>query len=248
MGLAIEPNNLWVLALPALICACISAIFTLMLWRAAWKSGLPHRREPCVTCVFEADLIRKGTCTENCAINSLPTLPLMLFFISSGLTLMCVFFPTIVTQYVIPFNLSPASLGPMILVGIGAANGGAAVLLAAYFVQDKAWHRELFIRGATAATIVGLIAASTLAALDRIPSVAAGYPWLSAIGAEADWLTPLGLFAIIMAMALEHRARLERPVLGLRSLGMTTVPMFFMVVVGLARMLEILSYAYPQRI
>lgn len=244
MGLVIEPNNLWLLALPALICACLSAIFTLLLWRAAWVSGLPHRREPCVTCVFEADLLRKGTCTENCAINSIPTLPLMLFFITSGLTMMCVFFPSLVSTYVIPFNLAPPLLPTLLLVTLGATNGGAAVLLATYFVQDRAWHRELFFRGAAAMTLIGLIAASTLAGLGKAGWITSS--WLQTAAVEAEWLTPLGLFAIIVVVAMEHRARLERPVMGLRGLGLTTAPIFLIVVIGLARMLEILSYAYPQ--
>lgn len=235
MPLLLDWANLWSVALPFFICISVAAIFTVFLWRAAWKSGLPHRREPCATCYFEDKLIRQGTCRESCAVNVLPTLPLLLFLFTCSFALFFIFFPSLVLQYLLPgTGSSPGSVNPQLLDAsialVAGANGGAAVLLAGYFVQDKAWHREFFFRISAAGTISGIVL---------------GLVVPGPIGTYAIDATPFALGAVLLGAGLEHRAIAGRPVLGMKALGASTVPLFLVAVVVMFRIFFVLSAAYP---
>jgi hypothetical protein len=227
MGLTLAWGNLEGVALPFMLCACVSGILTVFLWRAAWESGMPHRREPCATCVFEGKLIKTGTCRESCAVNIIPTLPLMLFLFTCTFALFFVFFTPIVESSLFPPIWSPDLSGAVAAL-VAASNGGAAVLLAAYFAQDTAWHRELFLRIGAAGSLAALVV---------------GVMNPEGVGSIALSLAPLGLFAVLLSAALEHRARWGRPVLGLRSMGFSTTPLFVISLIGLLKILWVLSSA-----
>lgn len=233
MGVVIVWANLWLVGLPFLLCACVGGIFSVFLWRAAWKSGMPHRREPCATCVFEKALIKQGYCKESCAVNTIPMLPLVLFLATCTFALLFLFFPSVVFTYLLPSTSpNPTTSVPewqqSIRTVVAAANGAAAVLLGAYFVQDTAWHRELFLRVAAAGSLAGIVI-----------GVTAPGP----VGQVALEVTPFALLAVLLSAALESRARWGRPVLGLRALGISTTPLFIVTLVGIARILSVLSAA-----
>lgn len=235
MPLTLEWQNLWTIALPLFLSLCTSTLFTVLLWRVAWKSGMPHRREPCVNCVFEKGLIRHGTCRETCAVNVIPTLPLLLFLFTSTFALFFLVFPGIVVTYMFPGGFDPTWSSAAVMA-VAAANGGASILLVGYFVQDKAWHRELFFRIAAAGSTAGLV----------LGLVFQSHPgFLGQMGTFCLEVTPFGMFAVIMTSGLEHRARWGRPVLGLRALGLSTLPLFLITLVAVARILFVLSAAYP---
>ncbi len=233
MPLVLAWQNLWYVALPFFISISAATIFTVMLWRVAWKSGLPHRREPCATCVFEKDLVRSGTCRKVCAVNVIPTLPLMLFLFTCSFALFFLLFPEIVLAYLFPGGMDPI-WSNAVITAVAASNGGSAILLVGFFVQDKAWYREMFFRiaaaGTTTGIVVGLLFPGPVAGLD--------------IGSFAFNATPFGLVAVILTSGLEHRARWGRPVLGLRALGVTTLPLFLVALVAVARIMFILNAAY----
>lgn len=230
MPLELLWQNLWTLALPFFICISTAAFFTVLLWRVAWKSGLPHRREPCATCVFEPGLLTRGTCREVCAVNVIPTLPLLLFLFTASFALLFLFFPSLVFSYLFPGDVS-GNWANAAFVVVAGSNAGAAILLTGYFVQDKAWHRELFFRVAVAGSLVAIVTGLVAPA------------WL---GSFAETLVPVGLVSVLLSASLEHRAQWGRPVLGMRALGMSTLPLFLVAFVAMARILFVLSAAYPQ--
>ncbi|MDE1819451.1 MAG: hypothetical protein KGJ23_00435 [Euryarchaeota archaeon] len=233
MPLVLQWSNLWDIAVPFFICISLATIFTVFLWRVAWKSGLPHRREPCASCVFERELIKNGECHKVCAVNVIPTLPLLLFLFDCSFGLFFLLFPALVMQFLFPAGFDQ-TWSEAVIAALGATSGGAAILLVGYFVQDKAWHRELFFRIAAAGTTTGLL----LAVL--VPTPIDGW----AVGSFALNATPFGMVAVMLTAGIEHRARWGRPVLGLRALGATTLPLFFVALVACARILFILNAAY----
>lgn len=235
--LLLDWSNLWAIALPFFICISASTLFTVFLWRVAWKSGMPHRREPCATCIFEKGLLRLGTCRETCAVNVIPTLPLLLFMFTCSFALLFLLFPSVVLTYLFPAGLGTVWSNACI-VAVAASNGGASIVLVGYFVQDKAWHREMFFRIAAAGSTAGLVLGVVFSGSHNA--------WLGALSTFSFEVTPFGLVAVLLTAGIEHRARWGRPVLGMRALAASTLPLFLVVLVACARILFVLSAAYPR--
>jgi hypothetical protein len=228
VGLGVDWLNLWVVGLPFLTCACASGALAVLLYRTALASGLPHRRDTCARCVFESALRRTGTCAQACAVNAIPTLPLVLFSFTSTFALLFLFYPSLALEYVLPSVPAPSPLAQIVRDLLVATNVGASVVLAGYFVQDTARSRELFSRTAAAGALAGLVAGSTLP---------------GAWGATAALLTPVALLVLLIALALEHRAVRGEPTLGLRAIGLATAPLFLIGIAALARIAQIVSEA-----
>jgi hypothetical protein len=62
-------------------------------------------------------------------------------------------------------------------------------------------------------------------------------------GAIAAEITPLGLGAVLIGIAVEHRARMGRPAIGVRGLGAATLPMFWLGGLALVRIVELVRLA-----
>ncbi len=225
MPLVLQWNNLGEVVLPFLVCASLAASLAALLWRVGEQGGLVHRREACLGCTLEQALRKRGTCSEACAVNWIPALPLLLFFGTTTLLLLTVGFPWVVLQYVIP--LGAGGSAALALLGLVAGSmGGAAVVLAGYFVQERARNREIFLRVGVGATLVGI--AGTL----LLP------PPLSL---SAGLLTPLALWMLLLGLGLERWAREGRATLGIRALALTLAPLFILVVIALTRLLLLLN-------
>jgi hypothetical protein len=228
VGLVFDWNNLGQVALPFFVSITVAAFLALFLRKAAEQSRLPRAREPCARCRFERGLLARGDCEESCAVNTLPTLPILLFVAAASLATLAFAFPEVVKTYLIPFGLYDATYPDILLTLILVTNAGAAVALAAYFVQDLPYHRDLFNFGAAGAALVGLFLGS------------AGE---GAVGTGAELLVPLALSALLLGLASEARARQGRPTFGLRALGLTTVPLFLVTLLALGRIVEIVRLA-----
>jgi hypothetical protein len=221
-------GNLGSVAFPFLLAITVSGILALALRRAAIRSGLPRAREPCARCRFEKGLLKRGTCERQCAVNDLPSLPLLLFIACTTFAILAAFYPSIVLTYVLPFT-NPASGIPEVLLGVMlVASATASIAIAAYFAQDLPGHRELLIRGAVAGTLVGVL-------LSVLGNDMAGQ-----VGAV---LAPLSLGVLVIGLALEWRARLGRPALGLRAIGAAAIPLFLIAIMASVRIGEVLYYA-----
>jgi hypothetical protein len=225
MPLVLQWSNLGEVALPFLISACLSAVLTSLLWRVGEKGGLVHRRSACLGCAFEATLRRHGECSEACAVNWIPRLPLGIFFLSTTLLLLAIAFPWVVIQYVVP--LGAGSVWGTTLLGLVAGSlGFASVLVAGYFVQERGRNRRLFLRVGAAGTIVG---------------VAASFLLPSGLALTAALLTPLALWTLFLGLGLERYAQQGRPALGLKALGLAILPILLLSLVAMVRLLALLN-------
>ncbi|MCI4319406.1 MAG: hypothetical protein L3J87_02110 [Thermoplasmata archaeon] len=230
MVLVVDWENLAFVALPFLTCLGISGLLAIGLYRVAAVSGVPHRRERCLRCRFVEALHRSGTCHEPCAVNQVPQLPAVLFVATCTFALLFLFFPTVSFEYVIPFEFSPPDLGAVLLGFLAAANFGGSVVLAAYLLQDRAVSREMFNRVAAFGAVLGILLGLAGPAWVRGPAIV---------------LTPVALAALLLGVGLEYRARLGRPAVGLRAVGAATLPLFLLILVASARLVQLLLYARP---
>ncbi len=229
MSLTLDWGNVGAVALPVLTSLCIGAILTTLLWRASWRSALPHRRESCIGCIHEDRLSRRLTCEEDCSVNTLPGVPLGIFLATSSLAVFSLFYPSLVVQFVLPApGQAPAGLTNVLLWTVVASTVTSSLVLTAYFVQDTALHREILTRVSVVGALTGILAGS---------DPAFGFQ------GEAQVLTPVALLALVFGLALEERSRLQRPVFGLRALALSLLPLFLLTVIALARILLILAQA-----
>ena len=219
-ALVIAWDNLWIVALPLLISGCFSTTLAVFLWRAS-RHGVPHKREFCRTCLHEPALLRRGYCVEPCTVNVIPALPIFLFTFTAGLSILFLFFPQVVDSYILPF-VSPVLT--WVLYGMLLATCLlSSLLLGTYLLQEKAHDREVLGRAAVVGTLAALL--------------------LSPFLPSAAILLPAGLFLVLLAVGVELRARHGQALLGLRTIGFATIPLFLMTLVGLLRILDILRFA-----
>jgi hypothetical protein len=216
-------SNLGQVALPFSIALTVAAVLALPLRRAAERSGLPRGRERCVGCVAEPGLLRQGYCVERCAVNRGPGLPMVLFVATATLALFALFDPAGFARAVLPFDLTGPGIAATVAAMLIGANAGAALLLAAFFLQDLPVHRKLFLEGSLAAALFGLI----------LPTVGPG----SAMG-RTDLLTPLALGAVLLVGAVEVRARVGRPAFGWRAVGLAIAPLILVGAFAAVRLVE----------
>jgi hypothetical protein len=215
-------------ALPFLTSACIVGVFAVLLRRAVQESGLPRRREPCVNCLFESALLRDKSCRLRCAVNAVPDFPFALFVVTGTLALFFLFFPGLALAYVLPTVSGLSTIEPAMLTALIVGNVAASLVIAAYFLQDLSWHRETFLRGAAVGSLAALV-------------VGIGAPGLA--GSFAQVLAPVGLGALLLAVALEHRARLGRPVFGLRTVAVASLPLYLVTLLAFFRILQVVRAA-----
>lgn len=220
MGIVVVWSNLWVVALPFLISASCAGIITIFLWKSSWR-GIQHHRAACVTCDSEGNLEAAGTCQEAYALEYVPGLLLLLFFMAT-FAILTLFFPQIILNFVLPFEAAPNAFTFYYAVIIAGTVAGTA-LLAGYLVQELSTDRTIFLR-ATALGTLGAVVVSP------IEPVAAG-------------LVPIGLLLLLLGVGIELRARTGRPLLGLRSLGLAVLPLFVLTLLGLLRIFELVTIA-----
>ena len=228
MGLVLEWNNLRLVLLPFLGALTVAALLAIPLRRAAERSGMPRLREPCIGCRAEAGLLRRGYCSESCAVNGGPGLPLLVFVATATTALFALLDPADFTGFVLPFGLNGPGILDLtvgLLIGVNAA---AALLLAAYFLQDRPEHRALFLRGAIVVSL-GALAVTGL-------TTGTLSPWLALA-------TPLALTAVILSAGVEWRARHGRPAFGLRTVGVATGPLFLVMLFALVRIVQVVEMA-----
>lgn len=228
MALLFDWGNLGRVALPFFLSITIGAVLALFLRRAADQSLLPRARERCVRCRYEDGQIARGRCDEACAVNAMPTLPLVLFVAVSSLAALTFLYPGVVRTYVLPFEFSTPGMPDILLDLVLVTNVAAAVALAAFFVQDLPYHRDLFNLGAVVTALAGLVAATT------VPGAWAG---------DVAAAVPVALAALLLGTAAELRARRGRPAYGLRALGAATAPLFLVTILALGRIVEIVQLA-----
>jgi hypothetical protein len=228
--LVLDWENLAYVALPFLTCLGISGLLAIGLYRVAAASGVPHRRERCLRCRFVDTLRSTGTCHEPCAVNHLPQLPAVLFVATTTFALLFLFFPTVSYEYVLPFEFSPPDLAGVLLGFLAAANFGGSVVLAAYLLQDRARSREMFNRVAASGAVLGILLGIAGPGWARGPALV---------------LTPVALAALLLGVGLEYRARVGRPAVGLRAVGAATVPLFLLILVASARLIQLILFARP---
>ncbi|MCI4331109.1 MAG: hypothetical protein L3K19_04600 [Thermoplasmata archaeon] len=228
MGLIFDWGNLSQVALPCFVSLTVGAFLALFMRRAADHSRLPRTRERCVRCRFEEGLIERGTCEQSCAVNAMPTLPLVLFVAVTSVAALAFLYPDVVVTYLLPFGSPLPAYPDILLTLVLVTNLAAAVALAAYFVQDLPYHRDLFNFGAAAAALVGLFVGTTASGVVRI---------------DGQILVPVALGALLFGLAAEARARQGRPAFGLRALGVATAPLFLLTVLALGRIVEIVRIA-----
>jgi hypothetical protein len=232
VSLVFDWANLGDVALPCLVSITGAAFLATFLRRAAEQSRLPRSRERCIRCRFESQLEEFGDCQEACAVNVLPTLPLVLFVAVSALAALTFFFPATVRTYILPFDYPDPAYAAILLDVVLVATLSAALVLAAYFVQDLPYHRDLFTLGAAAAALAGLFVGTTGSGV--APT-------------DAAILVPIALTAVLLGLAAEARARRGRPAFGLRSLGAATAPLFLVTVLAFGRIAEVLALAAQAR-
>lgn len=226
MTLLVTWSNLALVTLPFVLAIGVSVGLAFLLRRAARESGLPRARETCVDCAHEAGLVEAGACEQRCAVNELPALPLALFVGCSTFAILAIVFPAVVLTYVLPFWAPTSTTTEVLLILLIASSVGGAVALALYCLQDLPEQRELLLRGSMVVAIAALAAA--LLTSGGALSVAEG------LGAAA-------LAVILVAAAVDRRARLGRPTLGLRTMGVAVVPLLLVSTLAVVRIVEILQ-------
>ena len=228
VGLVLLWSNLGTVLLPFLAAITVASLLALPLQRAAERSGLPRARERCVHCRGEPVLLRTGHCPEACAVNRVPTLPLLLFVATTTVALFAFGDPGAFRLFVLPLGMTGPGVADLLAAGLVGANAGAAVLLAGYFLQDLPDHRLHFGEGAILLAL-GLLAASATAGgfLER---------WIALA-------LPISLLAVLLALGIDWRARHGRPAFGLRALGVATAPLFLVSVFAAVRIVQILQLA-----
>ncbi len=228
MALIVVWSHVIPLVAPFFASLTAAAVLALPLHRAAEDTGLPRLRERCVGCVGEPELRRTGTCPERCSVNSGPTVPLVLFVATATTAIFAFGDPAAFDGYVLPGGTYPPGVGAAVAAGLVGANAVAAVLLAAFFVQDRQRFNELFARGAALTALFGFVAIA--------------WP-LGPLGRWVDLALPLALIALLFAAGIEWRARHGRPTFGLRTLGIAALPLFAVCALAAIRIVQILVLA-----
>jgi hypothetical protein len=228
VSLVFDWGNLGQVALPCFVSITIAAFLALFLRQASDQSRMPRSRERCVDCRFESELIADRRCEQACSVNTMPTLPLVLFVAVASLAALTFLFPDVVRTYLLPFEFSTPAYPDVLLGLILVTNVGAAIALAAFFVQDLPYHRDLFNFGASAAALLGLLVGTSASGNLR---------------ADGQLLVPVALVALLLGLGAEARARRGRPAFGLRSLGAATAPLFLVTILALGRIVEVIQLA-----
>ncbi|HZY70687.1 MAG TPA: hypothetical protein VFF67_06905 [Thermoplasmata archaeon] len=229
MALVADWGNLAIVALPVITSLGVSGLLAILLYRVGVATGVPHRRERCLRCVFASALHSSGTCDERCAVNELPRIPALLLWVTGTFALLFLLFPSTAFAYVLPLELRSPALFPTLAGFLGAANLGGMIVLAAYLLQDRAWSRELFNRVGAGGSIVGLLLGFVSGGMIRSVTL---------------WFTPAALTVLLVGLGLEYRARSGRPTMGLRAIGTATAPLFLTLVVGAVRIVQIVALAH----
>jgi hypothetical protein len=228
VGLILVWGNLAVVLLPFLASLSIASICALPLRRAAEASGLPRAREPCVDCRGERTLLKLGWCPERCAVNSGPTIPLLLFVATATTALFALIDPTDFVGFVLPLGITGSGIIGLVEAVIVGANAGSALLIAGYFYQDRPGARRSFVYGAI------VVALGTMALSGFLPEPSAHWIALA---------TPLSLAAVLLSTAVEWRARYGRPAFGLRAVGFATAPLYLVITLALIRAVQVVQLA-----
>lgn len=228
MGLVYDWYNLHTVALPFLLSVTAAGGLALILRRAAERSGLPRARETCTKCRHEGQLLQEGFCVQSCAVNALPTLPLALFVASTTFAILAGLFPDTVLTYVVPFSTVNADLPEALRFLLLVTCAAASLSIVGYFAQDLAVHRAVFEEAAIVVAVTGLFL-----------GVTAG----GTLGEDAAFLAPIALTALVLSVAMRRRAKVARPVFGLRAIAFATAPLFLLALLATLRILEILAYA-----
>jgi hypothetical protein len=217
--LVVDWANLWAVALPLSLALTVSAVLGFLLTRSVGRSRGP------------GDEPDEGSPANELAPPprvALPiTLPLVIFVATATFAVFAYGFPGLLLRYVLPFNLGSSQVPSVLLSLLFIVNLGAALALAIYLVQGVPRARDGLARGAAGAALAGV--------------VAGGVP--GAIGAAARTATPIVLAALVLLLATEHRARLGGALFGIRTVGLSTFPLFFVSGLALARIAEVLQLA-----
>jgi hypothetical protein len=218
--------NLGPLLLPAMIAITASAILAIPLRRAAERSGLPRVREPCFGCVAEGFLVRNGYCPEVCTVNSATSVGLLLFVATAATATFALLDPGDFVRRVLPFSSGSPGLSNFLLDAVVGTNAAAALLIGAYFGQDRSIDRRHWLEGSAVAAL-GLMTIG-----EALPGPA--LPWV-------DLLLPLSLGALLLGVAVEWRARHGRPAFGLRTLAVAAAPLFLLTILATIRIVQVVQ-------
>jgi hypothetical protein len=148
--------------------------------------------------------------------------------VSATFVAMAIAFPTVLMDYVVPGSFVGAATQELLLGTLLVAFAGGALAVAAFCVQDRGRERRMLLRVAIGMTLVGLGLGAAIG---------------GTMGAIAAEVTPLGLGAVLIGIAVEHRARMGRPAIGVRGLGAATLPMFWLGGLALVRIVELVRLA-----
>lgn len=228
MGLVLLWSHLGGVALPFLIALTAACLLAWGLQRVAETTGLPRLRERCIGCRAESNLLATGRCPEPCAVNDGPTLPLLVFVGSATTAVFAAADPADFRLYVLPYGLTGPGIPDLLLALLVGANALAGVLLAAFFVQDRRDHQELFARGSA------ILALGALVGLGLSDGPAG--PWV-------DLAVPVALTALLLGVAIEWRARHGRPAFGLRTIGFAAAPLFLVALLATIHLVQVLQLA-----
>jgi hypothetical protein len=228
VGLAIDLANLFLVAGPFAVAVLAAALLALLLHRSAGLSPRPSVRERCVGCRYEGDLVESDLCYQRCSVNELPSLALVVFVVSATFVALALAFPNILVEFVVPAAFVGAADQQLLLGTLLVAFSGGALAVAAYCVQDRARERRMMLQVAIAVTLIGLGVGAAIG---------------GSVGSMAIEITPLGLAAVLIGIAVEHRARMGRPAIGIRGLGAATLPMFWLGGLALLRIYEMVRIA-----
>jgi hypothetical protein len=228
VGLAIDLANLLLVAGPFAVAVLAAALLALRLQRSAGLSPRPSVRERCVGCRYEGDLVDSDVCYQRCSVNELPSLALVVFVVSATFVALALAYPNVLIEFVVPAAFVGASDQHLLLGTLLVAFSGGALAVAAYCVQDRARERRILLQVSIVAALMGLGVGAAIG---------------GTVGAMAVEMTPLALAAVLIGIAVEHRARMGRPAIGIRGLGAATLPMFWLGGLALVRIYEMVRIA-----
>jgi hypothetical protein len=162
-------------------------------------------------------------------VNAGPGIPLTLFVACSTFALFALLAPSAFVEFVLPFGLTGPGVEELLVGGLVGANAGAALLMAAYLLQDLPIHREGLRRGSLVVALgsLGLTGLATVGPLR----------WVTL-------LTPLALGGLVLSAAVEWRARTGRPAFGLKAVGIATAPLFLGVLLAMVRIVQVVQLAH----
>jgi hypothetical protein len=228
MGLAIDVANLLLVAGPFAVAILAAGLLALLLQRSVENSPRSSVRERCVGCRFEGDLVEDDACYQRCGVNELPSLALVVFVVSATFVALAIGFPEVLVDFVVPTSFVGAATQQLLLGTLLVAFTGGALAVAAYCVQDRGPERRMMLRVAIAMSLIGLGVGAAVG---------------GTAGTIAIEVTPIGLAAVLIGVAVEHRARMGRPAIGVRGLGAATLPMFWLGGLALLRIYELVRIA-----